>query len=111
MPLLQEHRFSIMRRLDDEFMLLDKIHNENAPKGGTIPVGGGDWMDSFFRMEAIRGTLGGLRRGLSLKKAVEEGKAVSEISVKIWNGKQGYQVHRWVKTAHTYLDRLMKRVR
>lgn len=111
MPMLQERRFAIMRSLDDEFTLLAERHYENAPNNGTIPVGGGDWMDSFFRMEAVRGTLGALGRGLSLKESIEEGKSVSEISVKIWNGKREYQVHRWIKTAHTYLDKLIKRIR
>ena len=67
MPRLKNHiRLEI---LDQEYQRLSDTHYTNAPKG--MPVGGGDWMDSFFRMEAIRGTMNGLRRGLSLEESID----------------------------------------
>lgn len=109
MPLTKERRFTILRRLDAVYQLLAEKHFESAPKGGRLPVGGGDWMDTFFRMEGLRGMMTALRGNNSLRVALEEGKTVSEISVSIWNGKREYQVHRWKETAHTYLQRELKR--
>ena len=101
----------LMILLDKEYDKLSQRHYASTPKRGEIPVGGGDWMDSFFRMEAIRGCLSALRSGNSLTKAIEDGKAVSEISVQIWNKRREWQVHRWPKTAHPYLEMLVYRLR
>lgn len=68
-------------------------------------------MDTFFRMEAIRGCLTALRNGKKLGAAVQEGKDVSSISVQIWNQKREYQVHRWEETTWSYLDRLVVKIR
>lgn len=111
MPLTREKRYQLLRLLDVEYQSLNQRHLENAPKNNTIPVGGGDWMDTFFRMEAIRGCMGALREGKSLGDAIAEGKAVSEIAVKIWNKKREWQVHHHTETAFSFLSRLMHRLR
>lgn len=103
-------RLTAMKILSAEYDLLMDRHSKSAPRNG-IPVGGGDWMDSFFRMEGVRGTLGALGRGLSLCKSIDEGKVVSEISVGIWNKHREWQVHRWVKTSHSYLEQLERRIK
>ncbi len=95
--------------LSKEYDRLSQQHSKTTPKNG-IPVGGGDWMDSFFRMEGVRGVLSALGRKVSLKNAIQEGKAVSEVSVEIWNKRREWQVHRWTKTVHNYLDSLYRRI-
>lgn len=65
-------------------------------------------MDTFFRMEAIRGCMSALRLGKPLQEAVDDGKKTSEIAVKKWNDRREYQVHRWHETAHEYLDTLIR---
>ena len=111
MPLLKSKLYSILRNMDVEYQKLDERHRESQPKNNSIPVGGGDWMDTFFRMEALRGTMSALRSGKSIPKAIEDGKAVSEISVRIWNGRREWQVRRWVETAHAYLERTVRKCR
>lgn len=101
----------LTRLLDDEYQrLYAKHYEEQKAIGNRIPVGGGDWMDMFFRCEALRGCIGALRAGKPLDECVAEGKAVSEISVRIWNGKREYQVHRWDKCCHTFLDGIVPRL-
>lgn len=111
MPLTKKRRYEILRWLDEKYQAILRKHYENAPASNTIPVGGGEyWMDTFFRAEGLRGCINALRRGLGLKEAFEEGKAVSEISVRIWNTKKkkDYVVHRWDKTVHDYLDNVKR---
>lgn len=96
--------------LDEKYQELSDSHYKNAPPSGTVPAGGGEWMDSFFRMEAVRGCMTALRLRKSVEDAVLDGYAVSEISVQIWNTrrKKDYQTQRWEKTAHDYLDSLIR---
>lgn len=103
-----ERRFRTIRRLDEVYQKLNDKHMSCAPKSNTIPVGGGDWMDTFFRMEALRGCMVALRKGKTIKQSIAEGKVVSEISVSIWNSKREYQVHRIKDTAATYLERTVR---
>ena len=104
-------RMHLLRLLDDEYQkLYAKHYEEQKAIGNRIPVGGGDWMDMFFRCEALRGCIGALRTDKSLDEAVAEGKTVSEISIRIWNGKREYQVHRWDKCCHSYLDGMIARL-
>lgn len=110
MPLTKKRRYEILRWLDEKYQSVQRKHYGNAPKGGSIPVGGGDWMDMFFRAEGLRGCIGALRRGVSLKGSFEEGKAVSEIAVRVWNEKREWQVHRQDKTVHSYLDGVRKEI-
>lgn len=110
MPMLASVRKTALHVLREEYDRLGRVHTNSAPRGG-IPVGGGDWMDSFFRLEGVRGTLGALRRGIGLRRAIIDGKRVSEIAVKIWNGRREYQVHRWTKTVYHYLDVLERKIR
>lgn len=110
MPLTKKRRYEILRWLDEKYQDMLSKHYENAPKSNTIPVGGGDWMDTFFRSEGLRGCIGALRRGLCLKESFEEGKMVSEIAVRVWNGKREWQVHRWDKTVHNYLDGVRREI-
>ena len=111
MPMTTKRRWGITRELDVLYQELSEKHYACAPKNGELPIGGGDWMDTFFRMEGLRGTIGALQRGKNLSDAFEEGKTVSEISVRIWNGKREYQVHRWDKTVYSYLESVKKRVK
>lgn len=98
----------LLRFLDGRYQSLSRKHREAAPTGGTIPIGGGDWMDTFFRMEALRGCIGALRRDKTLAEAVEEGKTVAVIAVQIWNRRREYQVHRCEDTADDYLDSVVR---
>lgn len=97
MPVTLEFR----RRLMDKYQEALDVSNRNAPRGGAIPVGGGDWMDYFFRSEAIMGVVESLRRkNGSLKDAMEDGKKRAEEAVKIWNSRREFQVHRstcWIE--------------
>lgn len=111
MPTPPKVRRIALKILQGEYDSLAEHHYKAAPRGGALPVGGGDWMDYFFRMEGVRGTLNALGRKVSLPKAIEEGKVVSEVAVGIWNRKREWQVHRWNKTVHSYLDGLYRRIR
>lgn len=103
MPPIPLKHADLMRFLDDEYQKLHDRYYRSAPQGGTIPAGGGDWMDCHFRMEAIRGCVGALRRKKPLEEAIAEGEAVSEIAVKLWNTRREYQVRRWEKTGGEFL--------
>lgn len=105
MPIVRLKKLMIF--LDEKMQELYEKHYKAAPRNG-IPIGGGDWMDTFFRTEAIRGCLGALRRGKNLEEAIQEGITVSEISVGIWNKKREWQVHRWEKTGEMYLRDLIR---
>lgn len=103
------NRLRLLSLLGEEYQRLHDKHYLSAPRG--VPVGGGDWMDTFFRMEAIRGTQGALERGDSIAEAIGEGKAVSSIAVRLWNAKREWQVHRWEETAHGWLEMLVHRLK
>lgn len=107
----KEVRQTLSLLLQEEHDKLSQTHYKCAPKNGTIPVGGGDWMDSFFKMESVRGCLNALRAGETLSESISQGKTVSEIAIKIWNGRREWQVHRWEKCAHHYLDSLIVRLK
>ena len=111
MPMPPKLRRVALEVLQDEYDSLASRHSKAAPRDGAVPVGGGDWMDCFFRMEGVRGALSALGRGASLQDAIQEGKVVSEIAVRIWNKKREWQVHRWDKTVYDYLDKLHKKVK
>lgn len=100
--------FVVMRALDEEHRRLMRLSNDAAPRGSAISVGGGDWMDCFFRAEAIRGLLTALRHKKPMAAALADGQAVAEIAVQLWNGKREWQVHRskcWIE------DFLRERIR
>ena len=101
---------NILLKLHDIHDKLYQKHMDAAPKNGDIPVGGGDWMDSFFRLEGIRGIMSALRNGDSLHNAIETGKSRSMEAVQKWNSGREYQVHRWVETAWDYLDMIYRKV-
>ena len=109
MPLLTSTRYAILKELDSEYQMLHDYYYKVAPIGGRIPVGGGEWMDTFFKMEAIRGTQNALRNGVSIKEAVKQGKTTSEIAIELWNTKREWQIHRWKGECHSYLERLVLR--
>lgn len=111
MPTPPKERRIALKILQNEYDSLAERHNKAAPRGGALPVGGGDWMDCFFRMEGVRGALSALGRKVSLPEAIKEGKMVSEIAVRIWNQRREWQVRRWDKTVHNYLDGLYRRIR
>lgn len=102
-------RMALLRSLGVEYDRLNKIHSESAPKGGDIPAGGGDWMDSFFRMEGVRGVMTALRAGKTVDYAIQFGKDVSTLAVKIWNGRREYQVRRWEETGHSFIERTVRK--
>lgn len=87
--------FPLMRKLDERYQMYCQQSMSCAPRNGDLPVGGGDWMDNFFKAEAIRGTLTAMRHGKEPLEAAKDGKAVAEISIQIWNDKREYQVQRW----------------
>jgi len=84
--------------------LVEKYTAEVHAIGSKIPVGGGEWMDLFFKMEGIRGIMTALRCGKTLSEAIEFGKNVSTNAVRTWNSKHEYQTSRWEKTAHNYIE-------
>jgi hypothetical protein len=110
---LNKYTTAFLIELDKEYMGLRERHTKAAPRPGTIPIGGGDWMDTFFRMEGVAGILSAVRRGKSIREGLEEGKQDSRRAVLIWNerrGKKDYQTHRWEQTAFDYLDSLVTRL-
>lgn len=101
MPILFRHE--LLRSLDCVYDDLCQRSSKNAPQG--IPVGGGDWMDDFFKAEALRGFLTAYRDPkATIEKAIEDGKIISTIAVKIWNKRREWQVHRCEETAHRFLE-------
>lgn len=115
MPLTTESRHALTRLLDDEYMRIHDLHYKAAPRnadglGSGIPVGGGDWMDTFFKMEAIRGVISELRQGKDIDTATATGKVLSEIAIRIWNGRREYQVRRWEQCCHDFIERLVWRL-
>ncbi len=102
-------RNSVLLKIEEEISRWRQIHHRNAPTGGRTPVGGGEWMDSFFKMQALRGLQGGLRKGMSLSRSLDLGKEESKRAVEIWNSQREYQVHRCEQTAWSYLENFVLR--
>ena len=100
---------SLLRLLDLEHQRVYKRHIAESPRGG-IPVGGGDWMDTFFRLEALEGTISSLMAFESVKVAIERGQQRSTRAVKKWNSQREWQVHRWKEMAWDYLEKLVWRL-
>lgn len=103
-------RIKALRLLGTEYDKLCIQHSKEAPRN-AIPVGGGDWMDLFFKMEGVRGTMSALENGKKLERAFEEGKLVSETAIRLWNRRREWQVHRWDKCVHSYLETLQRKIR
>jgi len=108
MPSTREQRMQMLRTLRGIYDKLAEKHYQCAPRGGSLPIGGGDWMDCFFRMEGIRGMMQGLRNNKSLVQSLQDGKDASTVAVKAWNGKREWQVHRWEQTAWHFLECTIK---
>lgn len=74
----------------------ERVHDryyKNQPIG--LPVGGGDWLDSFIEMEGLRGFLSKYKdKNVSLEDAIKDGQTLIEIAVDIWNSHREWQVHR-----------------
>lgn len=98
-------RHWILRRLDDEYQKLYRYHIDVAPRG--LPVGGGEWIDSHFKLEAIRGATKSLREGSTIEESIDAGKKAGRYSVKMWNDKREWQVHRQIETTDDYIERLV----
>lgn len=92
----------LLRLLDFEWQRWRKVHETNSPRG--MPVGGGDWIDSFFKMTALEGAIRILRNGGTPEAAIEEGKKDSAVAVDKWNQRHGYQVHRWRETCWGWIE-------
>lgn len=73
--------------------------------GSRLPAGGGEYMDLFFRVEGLRMVLQSLRGGLTLAEAITVGQEAFSGAVRIWNSRQAYQIQRWEKTAHEFIER------
>lgn len=108
MPLTKDHRMRLLRHLDEVYHELWNKHYNLSPRNGEVPTGGGEWMDVFFKSEAVRGTITRLRNDGSVREAIADGKTVSEIAIQLWNTKREWQVHRWEKCCHQYLEHLVK---
>jgi hypothetical protein len=102
--------FPLMRKLDEKYQSLSEKSAKAGPRNGEISIGGGDWMDYFFKAEAVRGTLTALRNGKSMEEAIQDGKAVGEIAIDIWNKKREWQVRRWNGWIEDYLRRLISNI-
>lgn len=107
---LSDQYKTLLMSLGKEYQRLNDIYKSNAPLYGTIPAGGGEWMDSFFRMEAIRGCTSALSKGESIEDAIVAGKEASTDAVRIWNSRREYQVRRWDGTSHSWLENLVYRM-
>ncbi len=100
---------ALLRRLSVEESKTLATHYKYSPIFEEIPVGGGEWMDSFFRLEGLRGIMSALRAGKSLEASLDAGKERSRIAVRKWNESREYQVHRHVDTACLYLVGVVRR--
>lgn len=103
-------RMVLLRLLDDEFAATHKRQQANAPRNGGIPVGGGDWMDSFFKVEAIEGVQEALREGKNLREARNQGRRRSQLAIRKWNQSREWQVHRNEDTAWNWLEMKLYRL-
>ena len=110
MPITRDRRDRALHALQKAYDKLQEVHTREASRNNTIPVGGGEWMGSFFRMEGLRGTMTALRLGKGIRASIEEGKVVSEISIRIWNQRREWQVHRWDKCCQAYLDSIYRKI-
>lgn len=91
--------FPVMRALDASYLRFNDLSNAAAPRGGAIPIGGGDWMDNFFKAEALRVFLSHLRRGETVLDAMTHGILDCHAAINLWNRRREWQVHRsndWV---------------
>ena len=102
-------RVSLLLALGEERDKVAEIQRKNTPVG--IPVGGGDWMDSFFKLEGLDGIMFALRLKKTIETALEEGKQQSSEAVAIWNSRREYQVHRHKETAWKYLENILMQLR
>lgn len=98
-----------IRILEMEYEKQVQIHSSAAPRNG-IAVGGGDWMDSFFKMEAVRMMLSTIRAGKPLVEVERYGKDAATIAVKLWNDRREYQVRRWEQCCDDFVDSLIRRI-
>ena len=99
--------FPLMRRLEAEYQRLLTKSKACAPPFGTIPVGGGDWMDYHFKSEAVFGLLAALRFGKPLEAAIQDGIEDCKYAIALWNGRREYQVRRWEQMGDGYLRALV----
>ena len=84
----------LVRAIEEEYRRLLRRQEAHAPRSGEIPIGGGEWMDSHFKAEGLRGVLAGLRAGKGILEAIEEGVDTYLTAVLIWNSRREYQVRR-----------------
>ncbi len=104
-------RNKLLRSLGVVYDSLYKRHNtEQRAIGNKTPIGGGDWMDTFFQLEGLRGVITALRQGKTLSYAIQFGKGTSSAAVKIWNDRREYQVHRCEETAHDFIENTVRRM-
>lgn len=104
-------RLGLLRELGKVYdSLAEQHYGEVKAIGNRIPIGGNVWMDLFFQMEGVRGVIEALRHGATLASAIEQGKESSTYAVKQWNKRREYQVHRWEKTTHSWLENLARRL-
>lgn len=106
MPLTFLH----MRRIGDVQRYWQRKSHDAAPRNGALPIGGGDWMDSFFRSEAIEGLLSSLRKKDSLKEAMLSGVMRAKEAIRVWNHRhrKDYAVQRWDGWVEDFLLNLVK---
>ena len=95
-----------LERLSEAYDRECEIHRKNTPVG--LPIGGGDWMDSLFRMEALRGAMAELEAGKTNAEALAAGIAAGRLAIRTWNGRREYQVHRWEGSIDSYLERMLR---
>ena len=105
MPVTSE----FLKELDTEYLRLNALSQDAAPRGGSIPVGGGDWMDYFFKAEAVHGMLSSLRHRKTYKQSFANGCAASRGAIKIWNSRREYQVRRWEGWVEDFLESVCRR--
>lgn len=100
----------ILIKLDRLYHEMMQTHMEDMRAiGSRIPAGGAH-MDLFFRLEGLRGAMTALRLGDKLEQAIQAGKDVSSLAVLAWNNRREYQVHRWDKTAHDFIENTIRRL-
>jgi hypothetical protein len=111
MPIPRQKRFAILRSLGDVLDEVERRHRREAPRGGATPVGGGEWMDTFFKIEALQSLIRCLREGKTPSKSLVIAKEASRKAVRVWNSRREWQVHRWEETAFIWIERTYAKIK
>ena len=103
MPVPVSNHYPLLRLLSEEHAKESERYERSAPRFG-IPVGGGDWMDSFVRCEALEACGQALRKGRPVAEAVEAGAVAATQAILKWNASREWQVSIWEGCGRAYIE-------